>query len=159
MQPIHATSDKSMAQDLWGERTKYAYAWKTVLDQGKGFVTLAFGSDAPVETPNPFEGMYAAITRKRASESDETESWTPEQKISLYEALHAYTQGCSYASSMEKRLGKLAPGYLADLVVLDRDIFNLPPRSLLELDPVATMVNGEWVFQSNDKIKSEPLSN
>ena len=158
MQPIHAASDKTMAIKFWGERTKYAYAWKTVLDRGKGFVTLAFGSDAPVETPNPFKGIYAAITRKRPDESEPSENWTPEQRISLHEAIHAYTQGCAYASSTENHLGKLAPGYFADLVVLDRDIFNLPPRSLLELNPIATMVNGEWVFQTNDKIGQEYFS-
>jgi N-acyl-D-aspartate/D-glutamate deacylase len=115
MQPIHATSDMHMADEFWGARTANAYGWRTQLTHG---AVLAFGSDAPVEMPNPFWGLHAAITRQRADGTPE-DGWHPEQRLTLREALRAYTQGPAFAAGMEDRLGKLAPGYLADLLVLD----------------------------------------
>lgn len=144
MQPIHATSDMLMADRHWGDRTRWAYAWRTQLDAG---AVLAFGSDAPVESPNPFWGLHAAVTRRRADGSPGPDGWHPEQRLSLAEALRAYTLGAAYAAGLEDRLGRLAPGYLADLVVLDADPLHLPPDALRDLHPVATMVGGEWVFR------------
>ncbi len=145
MQPIHAISDMAMADQYWGERAKYSYAWRTQLNHG---ARLAFGSDAPVDSPNPFWGLHAAITRRRADGSPSADGWYPEQKLSLPEALHAYTFGPAYAAYMEDRLGKLAPHYLADLIVLDSDPFHCPPDELLHLKSSATMVGGEWVYRS-----------
>jgi len=144
MQPIHATSDMLMADRYWGQRSELAYAWRTQLKQG---AQLAFGSDAPVESPNPFLGLHAAVTRRRADGSPGADGWYPEQRLTLLEALHGFTSGAAYAACMEDRLGKLSPGFLADLIVLDRDPFNLPPHELQSLRPVRTMVNGEWVFR------------
>src|SRR5690606_35674890 len=104
MQPIHATSDMFMADQFWGERAKLAYAWKTQLDFG---ARLAFGSDAPVESPNPFWGLHAAITRRRADGSPSLDGWRAEQKVSAADAFAGYTLGAAYAATMEDRLGKL----------------------------------------------------
>jgi hypothetical protein len=147
MQPIHATSDMFMADAFWGERSRLAYAWKTQLENG---TRLAFGSDAPVEAPNPFWGLYAAVTRRQASGSPSADGWYPEQKLTMAEAWAGFTLGPAYAASMENRLGRLAPGYLADLIVLDasQDPFTCPPEDLLEMQSSATMVAGEWVYTS-----------
>jgi len=147
MQPIHATSDMLMADAFWGERSRLAYAWKTQLENG---APLAFGSDAPVESPNPFWGLYAAVTRRQASGSPSADGWYPEQKLTMAEAWAGFTLGPAYAASMESRLGRLAPGYLADLIVLDasQDPFTCPPEDLLEMQSSATMVAGEWVYTS-----------
>ncbi len=145
MQPIHATSDMVMADQFWGERAKLAYAWKAQLDFG---APLALGSDAPVESPNPFWGLRAAVTRQRADGSPSADGWRAEQKLSMPEAFAGYTLGAAYAAYMEDRLGKLAPGFLADLIVLEQDPFTCNPTELLTLESSATMVNGEWVYSS-----------
>jgi predicted amidohydrolase YtcJ len=142
MQPIHAPSDMWMADRYWGERTALAYAWRTQLAHG---ATLAFGSDAPVESPNPFWGLHAAVTRRRPDGSPGPDGWHPEQRLSRLEALQAFTTGSAYAAGMEDRQGKLAPGYLADLLVLDVDPFNCDPEVLRDIRPIATIVGGEWV--------------
>ena len=103
MQPIHATSDMQMADDYWGARATDSYAWHTQLQHG---AQLVFGSDAPVESPNPFWGLHAAVTRQRADGSPGPEGWYPEQRLTIQEALLAYTQGPAYAAGMEDRLGK-----------------------------------------------------
>ena len=145
MQPIHATSDMLMADAFWGERSRLAYALKTQLDHG---ARLALGSDAPVESPNPFLGLYAAVTRRRADGSPSAEGWYPEQKLTMAEAWEGFTLGPAYAAYMENRLGRLAPGYFADLIVLDasQDPFTCDPEELLTMQSSATMVGGEWVF-------------
>ena len=144
MQPIHAPSDMFAADRFWGDRSAHAYAWRTQLNHG---ATLAFGSDAPVESPNPFLGLHAAVTRRRADGSPSAEGWYPEQKLTLAEALSAYTVGAAYAANAENRLGKLAQGYLADLIVLEENIFSADPQSLLTIKAKSTMINGEWVLE------------
>jgi predicted amidohydrolase YtcJ len=144
MQPIHALSDMDMADRFWGARARLAYAWKSQLHNG---ANLIFGSDAPVDSPNPFWGLYAAVTRRRFDGSPGPQGWHPEQRLSLAQAIHAYTTGAAYAAGCEDRLGKLAPGYLADLLVLDDDPFTCQADLLRSIQPRATMVSGEWVFQ------------
>lgn len=144
MQPIHATSDMVAADRYWGKRAALSYAWRSQLDYGS---VLAFGSDAPVESPNPFWGLHAAVTRRRADGSPGENGWYPEQRLTVYEALRAYTVGAAYAASQENQQGKIAPGYLADLLVLDTDPFTCPPEQLRDIRPLATMVGGEWVYQ------------
>jgi predicted amidohydrolase YtcJ len=144
MQPIHATSDMFAADRFWGDRSKFSYAWRTQLNYG---APIAFGSDAPVESPNPFLGLHAAVTRRRADGSPSAEGWYPEQKLTLAEAFSAYTLGAAYAANAENRLGKLSENYLADLIVLDEDPFNINPNDLLSLNANATMIHGEWVMQ------------
>lgn len=147
MQPIHATSDMEMVDRYWGERGALAYAFRTQLDHG---AVLAFGSDAPVESPNPFWGLHAAVSRRRLDGTPGRSGWYPEQRIQVLEALKAYTIGPAYAAGLESQLGKLLPGYLADLIILDQDPFTCPVEELRELRPRATMVGGRWLFQESD---------
>lgn len=144
MQPIHATSDMDAANKYWGERVKHSYGWKTLLEAG---AVLAFGSDAPVESPNPWLGIHAAVTRRRADGGPGFDGWIPEQRLSLQGAIDAFTTDAAYAAGMENRLGRLAPGYLADLVVLDRDPFGIESHELQHVKPLATMVGGDWVWR------------
>ncbi len=143
MQPIHATSDMHMADQYWGERAAYAYAWRSISDHQ---IPLIFGSDAPVESPNPFKGIHAAVTRRRADGSPSPQGWHPEQRLTVDEAIHAYTTAPAYASGMQERSGMLAPGCLADLLILDKDPYSCQAEEILDIRPVATMVAGEWVF-------------
>jgi len=144
MQPIHATSDMLMADKYWGERTSLAYALKTQLDAG---AHLAFGSDAPVESPNPFRGIHAAITRRRADGSPGPAGWHPEQRLSIQQAIEGFTTGAAYAAYAENRQGRLATGMLADLIVLKNDPFTCNPEDVKDLQSSATMVAGEWVLE------------
>jgi predicted amidohydrolase YtcJ len=144
MQPIHATSDMYMADQYWGERTAYAYALKTQLDMG---AHVAFGSDAPVESPNPFWGIHAAVTRCRADGSPGPEGWHPEQRLSMQQAIEGFTTGASYAAYAEQRQGRLTPGSLADLIVLEKDPFTADPAEVKDFQSSATMVGGDWVYE------------
>ncbi len=144
MQPTHATSDMFMADRYWGARSALSYAWRAQLEQG---AMLAFGSDAPVESPNPFWGIHAAVTRRRVDGLPGPDGWYPAQRLTVWEALRAYTHGAAYAARMEDRLGHLAPGYLADLLVLDVNPFTCEPLQLRDIHPLATMVAGEWVWR------------
>jgi predicted amidohydrolase YtcJ len=144
MQPIHATSDMLMADRFWGTRATLSYAWRTQLNHG---AKLAFGSDAPVESPNPFWGIHAAVTRRRADGSPGPQGWYPDQRLNILEAIQGYTVGAAYAAGLEDRLGRLAPGYLADLLILDADPFTISPDELRSVQPLATMVGGEWVWE------------
>jgi predicted amidohydrolase YtcJ len=144
MQPIHAPADMPAADRYWGERARLSYAWRTQLNNG---ARLAFGSDAPVESPNPFWGLHAAATRCRADGSPGSQGWYPEQRLSMQEALEGFTLGAAYAAGMEDRLGQLAPGYYADLIVVEKDPFTCPSADLLMLHSSATMLAGEWVWQ------------
>ena len=145
MQPIHATSDMMMADKYWGKRSKYAYALKTLLSHG---TTLAFGSDAPVESPNPFWGIHAAVTRQRADGTPGSEGWYPAQRLTVHEAIQGFTIGAATAAGMEDLIGIIAPGYLADLVVLETDPFLCNPTKIRTILPLATMSGGEWVKNS-----------
>lgn len=142
MQPIHATADMLIAGQFWGERSRLGYAWRSILDSG---AALAFGSDCPVETLDVLQGIYAAVTRRRADGSP-SGGWYPEQRLSLPEAIHAYTLGAAYATGRESELGSLSPDKLADVTVLDRDVLALPAEALLEASVRATIVNGQVVF-------------
>lgn len=143
MQPIHATSDMHAADRYWGKRAQFSYAWRDQLNFG---ATLAFGSDAPVESPNPFWGIYAAVTRKRADAPDSDPAWFPEQALTLEEAFSAYTFGAAYTANAEHRLGKLAENYHADLIVLNADPFVIPPKDLLTITADSVMIDGDWVL-------------
>ncbi len=145
MQPIHATSDMPMAIPAWGKRTRFAYAWDSLLQHG---THIAFGSDAPVEDPNPFWGIHAAVTRRRHDGSPSAGGWIPQQRLGLNAALYAYTQGPAYAAGLESISGRLQTGYLADLIVLEVDPFRVQPHSLWQIAPVGVMVGGLWRFRS-----------
>jgi hypothetical protein len=144
MQPSHLLTDMKWATDRLGpERIKYAYAWKTFLDHN---VVLAFGTDYPVELINPFRGLYSAITRQNEAG---TQTFQPQEKISLNEAIYAYTQASAFGEFREREKGRLEPGFLADLIVLDRDITAASPQQLLHAKVLRTIVNGETVYTAS----------
>lgn len=143
MQPLHATSDMGMADAFWGERKQLAYAWKSLEQCG---ARLVFGSDAPVESPNPFLGLHAAVTRQRPDGSPSTNGWIPNQRIALRSALNAYTTHPAQAGKFKAVSGKLEPGSPADLMLLLQDPFLEKAQELHHIKPVATMFNGQWVW-------------
>lgn len=147
MQPIHATSDYPMADRYWGARSRWSYNARLQLDAG---TRVAFGSDSPVEPFEPLKGIYAAVTRRRADGSPGPEGWYPELRLTVDEAIRGYTQGPAYAAGMENRLGQIAPGYLADLVAFDRDLYTIPPDELLIAQVVGTMIGGVWRHRQFD---------
>ena len=157
MQPIHATQDCEMADRYWGERCATGYAWRSLLEAG---TVLAFGSDCPVEDLNPFLGIHAAVTRRRSDGFPGPEGWYPRQRLTVEEAVRGYTLGAAYAAGLEDRLSSLVPGKLADLVVLDRDIFTCDSTAIAETRVVATMIGGRFVYSvgSLDEVDSGPLS-
>jgi predicted amidohydrolase YtcJ len=144
MQPIHCTQDIVSADKNWGDRCRLAYAWSTLLSTG---AVLAFGSDAPVETPSIMEGLYAAVARRRTDGYPGADGWYPEECLSIQDAVYAYTLGAAYAGCEESIKGSLTVGKLADLVVLDADIFSIEAEEILETGIVATMVGGEFVYR------------
>jgi predicted amidohydrolase YtcJ len=146
MQPSHLLTDMKWATDRLGpERIKYAYAWNSFLDH---HVVLAFGTDYPVEVINPFRGLYSAVTRQNEAG---TQTFQPQEKISLNEAIYAYTQASAFGEFREKVKGRLEPAYLADIIVLDRDITTATPQELLHTKVLRTIVNGETVFTAGDR--------
>jgi len=148
MQPIHATSDMDMVRRHWGEeRGRGAYAWRSLLDVG---TVLAFGSDCPVETLDPLLGIHAAATRRRADGSPGLEGWHPEERITVEDAVRAYTLSAAYASGEEQDKGSITPGKLADLVVLSQDIFAIPPMAILETEMEATVLDGQFVYRRKE---------
>lgn len=144
MQPTHATSDMPWAATRVGEdRLHCAYAWRSMLSSG---AVLAFGSDFPVESVDPLKGLYAAVTRQDA-DGNPAGGWMPEQKLTLEEALRAFTVGAAYARFDEKDAGRIETGMRADLTVLDHDIMNEPPRALLDTHAKYTIVRGRVVYE------------
>ena len=145
MQPNHLLTDMAWAEQRLGpERARYSYAWKSFLDAG---VVLAFGTDYPVEPITPFRGMYAAVTRMNEGG---TQSYFPEEKLTIWQALYAYTQGSAYAEFAEQWKGRLAPGYVADFVVLDRDLTAIASPEILKTQVLRTVVAGKTVYPSPD---------
>jgi len=131
-----------MADRLWGSRCATSYAWRSLLSAG---ATLAFGSDAPVETLDPWAGIHAAVTRQTTDGRPEG-GWYPEQQLTLSEAIAAYCIGPAIAGADADRRGRLQPGMLADLAVLNGDPFQIPASQLYTLHAELTMVGGQIVF-------------
>ncbi len=143
MQPSHLLTDMNWAQARLGpKRAEHSYAWQEFLRNG---VPLAFGTDFPVESISPFRGLYAATTRRS---EDGKKEYFPAQRISMDEAIAAYTSGSAFAEFSEKDKGRLAPGMLADFVVLDRDITGIAPAKLLETKVLRTVVGGKTVYEA-----------
>jgi predicted amidohydrolase YtcJ len=144
MQPYHAIDDGRWAEKRIGpERIKTTYAFRSLLDAG---ARLAFGSDWTVAPLDPLLGIYAAVTR-RTLDGKNPGGWIPEQKITVEEALRAYTAGDAYAVFAESRRGKLAPGYLADIVVLDQDLTKIRPEAIQDARVVTTVAGGKVIYQ------------
>ena len=140
MQPNHLLTDMNWAEQRLGpQRAAYSYAWKAFLDAG---VPLAFGTDYPVEPITPFRGLYAAVTRKNESG---TKEYFPANKLNRGQALYAYTQGSAYAEFAENRKGKLVPGYEADFILVDRDLYKVAAPEILTTTVKETFVNGKEV--------------
>jgi predicted amidohydrolase YtcJ len=143
MQPNHLLTDMNWAEARLGpKRAAHSYAWAEFMKQG---VTLAFGTDYPVEPITPFRGLYAAVTRKS---EDGQKEYYPQQKLNIEQAIAAYTTGSAFAEFAEKEKGTLSPGMLADLVVLDRDITSIPPDKILGTKVLRTVVGGKTVYEA-----------
>ena len=137
MQPSHLLTDMAWAEQRLGpERVQRAYAWRSFLDHG---VTLAFGTDYPVESISPFRGLYSAVTRQNEAG---TQTFQPRERLTINQAIYAYTQASAFAEFRETSKGRLEPGYLADITVMDRDITTASARSLLETKVLMTVVGG-----------------
>jgi predicted amidohydrolase YtcJ len=135
----HAPSDRDLAERFWSGLTHRAYAFRALVDAG---ALVANGSDAPIEELDPLMGICAGVLRTL----DEREAWHPEQAVTVEQALHACTVAPAWLTGDERRRGKLLPGFLADLVVLDRDPVACPPEELPDIQVVATMLGGRWVY-------------
>jgi predicted amidohydrolase YtcJ len=143
IQPTHATSDMNMAEDRVGhQRIKGAYAWRALLNAG---ARLAGGSDFPVELPNPFHGLYAAVTRKDR-DGNPPGGWYSEQKLTREEALRLFTIDAAYAAHMESKVGSLEPGKWADFILIDRDYLTVPEEEIDDIRVAATYVAGRRVM-------------
>ncbi|HLW78763.1 MAG TPA: amidohydrolase family protein [Terriglobia bacterium] len=144
MQPYHAIDDGRWVEKRIGaERARSSYAWRSMLEAG---APLAFGTDWPVAPLNPLLGVYAAVTRATL-DGKHPEGWFPEQRLTVEEALRAYTQGSAYAAFEEQEKGTLAPGKLADLVVLSGDLFTIPPERIKDAQIELTVVGGKVVYE------------
>jgi len=145
MQPTHCTTDmRFCAQRVGQERSKSAYIWRTLLDNG---AKIAFGSDWPVEPLDPMRGLYSAVTRKNIEGDFPDGGWFPEQRLTMEEAIKLFTSGSSYASFEEDIKGTLEPGKLADMVVLTKDLFTIAPREILTTEAAYTILGGRIVFE------------
>ncbi|WP_066951273.1 amidohydrolase [Microtetraspora fusca] len=139
MQPVHCTSDIDLVDSLLAGHELASYAWRGMLNVG---VALAFGSDAPVEHPNPFAALYAAVTRTR-TDGTPVGGWQPEQRLSMAEAVTAHTLGAAYAAGEEERKGLLTPGRLADFIAVDTDPYRESPEAVLRTKVLTTVVGGD----------------
>jgi len=145
MQPTHCISDKKFCEKRIGtERAKGAYAWKSLADAG---ANLAFGTDYQVEPLNPMEGLYAAVTRKERL-GEEGDGWFPEEKITMENSIEYYTLGSAYAQFMENRKGMIKTGYLADIVITDKDLLTIPEDEIMKTRVDYTIVGGKVVYSS-----------
>ena len=145
MQPYHAIDDGRWAERRIGsERAQTTYAFRSLLDTG---TTIAMGTDWTVAPLNPMLSVYAAVTR-RTLDGKHAAGWIPEQRISVEEAVRAYTLGSAYAEFQEHEKGTIAPGKLADLVILSQDIFKIDPNEIDQVKVVMTIMDGRVVYES-----------
>ncbi|HWF83442.1 MAG TPA: amidohydrolase family protein [Vicinamibacterales bacterium] len=146
MQPTHCTSDMPWVPARIGQKRTAdgAYVWQKLMKSG---VVLASGSDFPVEQPNPMLGLYAAITRQDVN-GNPPGGWAPDQRMTRMEALKSFTINAAYAAHMEKELGTLEGGKLADLVVLSGDVMTEPAKDILTTTVIKTMIGGRWIYGS-----------
>jgi predicted amidohydrolase YtcJ len=147
MQPTHQTSDRLMAEERLGpDRLAGAYAWQTVLKSG---AHLAFGTDFPVESPNPFPGLSAAISRQDMK-GQPPGGWKPTERLTFAQALSAYTRGGAYAGFAETKIGSLEPGKWADFIIVDRDPTVVDPQALARTQVMETWVAGKKLFERGE---------
>jgi len=151
MQPLHSYPNEDTL-DVWArnigpDRASRAWVWKSIAEQGG---RLAFGSDWPVVTLNPWEGVQTAVTRQ-TREGKPEEGFVPSQRLSVAEAVQAYTLGAAFAGRREKTEGSLEPGKLADLIIVSQNIFEVDPHKIGETTVVTTIVGGRIVYQHDAK--------
>ena len=147
MQPIHCTSDSRWVLERLGkDRARFSYPWKSLLE---AHTPVAFGSDSPIESLNPWKGLFAATTRKLSPKAET--AFFPEEKISLQEALLAYSKGAAFAAFQEAQLGELTPGKWADFQVLRRNPFDLKPHEIFDETPQETYFGGKLVYQKKPR--------
>ncbi|MFZ6742186.1 amidohydrolase [Undibacterium sp. JH2W] len=145
MQPTHATSDMNMAEDRVGaERIKGAYAWRSFLKQGS---RIACGSDFPIESPNPFWGIHAAVTRQDMA-GKPAQGWYANQAMMVQEALRCFTLDAAYAAHQENTLGTLEAGKWADFILIDQDMLNMPATDIYKIKVLQTWVAGKQVYSA-----------
>ena len=145
MQPYHAIDDGRWAEKYLGyERCRTTYAFKSLFDEG---ANPAFGSDWFVAPPEPLYGIYAAVTRRTLDDKNPN-GWIPEQKITVEQALKAYTSNAAYASFDEKDKGTIELGKLADFVLLEQDIRQIAPEKIKDVKIIMTVVGGKIVFKN-----------
>ncbi len=144
MQPIHALSDMDIADRHWGERARYSYAWRTMLDSG---ALVVFGSDAPVEKIDPLPGIRAAVTRRRENGHPGPDGWYPSEKLTMAETIHAFTTAAALTAGQQHSQGTISPGKLADLTLFDRDLFAVPADELSAVGIAGTMVGGRFRYR------------
>jgi predicted amidohydrolase YtcJ len=146
MQPTHQTSDRLMAEARLGpDRLGGAYAWASILELG---IPLAFGSDFPVESPDPFPGLMAAISRQDLR-GEPPGGWRAHEKLTFGQALHAFTRGAAWAGFAEKTTGAIELGKWADFIIVDRDPTAVTPQSLGRTMVLETWVGGEKMFSGS----------
>ncbi len=145
VQPIHAPSDMLMADHFLGERAAGSYAYRSLAETG---AMLVLGSDAPVESVNPFHGIHAAVTRQRLDGSPGPDGWHPRERLSLAQAVAGFSLTPAQAAHRGTYLGRIAPGYKADLLLLSNNPFASPPEDLAQVKPLATLIEGNCVYQN-----------
>jgi len=144
MQPTHQTSDRTMAEARLGPaRLGGAYAWQTIARSG---ARLAFGSDFPVESPNPFPGLAAAVSRQGFDGQPEG-GWRPQERVTFEQALAGFTRGAAYASFAESKIGSLDAGHYADFILVDRDVSRVAAGNLARTEVLETWVAGQKMWQ------------
>lgn len=145
MQPYHAIDDgRWVEKRIGGERARSSYAWRSLLRAG---APLAFGTDWPVAPLDPLLGVYAAVTRETL-DGKNPGGWFPEERLTVAEALRAYTWGSAYAAFQEKEKGTISPGKLGDLVVLSDDLFSIQPDKIKDARVVLSVVGGRIVYRA-----------
>ncbi len=144
VQPVHLLTDWPTADKVWGNRSRYAYAFRSLLDHG---TRLALGSDAPVAPLNPMLGIYAAVTRQD-ERGHPANGWYPEERLTVAEAVHGYTSGPAYLAGKQEVQGTITPGKWADMIVLSRNLFEIPPAEIAEVRVEVTVFAGRVVYQA-----------
>ncbi len=142
VQPFHAPSDKDVAEKYWGKRCRLSYAYNTLLKTG---AILVFGSDVPIETLDPWKGIFSAVTRRRIGEK---EGWHPEEAVNVTAAVSAYTKWASYASCEENLKGSIEVGKLGDMIILSQDIFQIDPEEIPKTKVECTILGGKIIFET-----------
>lgn len=143
LQPTHCTTDIPLASSMLAGRDLGNYAWRSLSDAG---ARVVFGSDAPIEDPNPFHGIHAAVTRQNAA-GEPLGGWEPAERLSVAEAISAYSAGGAYAAGQEKRVGQLTVGSFADFITVDADPFTAAPENLRDITVLTAVVGGEIRYQ------------